>query len=376
MNICFLCNEYPPCLTGGIGNFTKELSYELIKNKHKVIIVGLYDNIDEDIVENIDGVEIHRLKRNKNIILNFYKIRREIRRINKKDKIDIIETQDYSGLGFYLFKMNIFTVIRLHGSRVYFNNEYKINNLERKNFLYNILWFFVESIALKQANRIISVSNYTSSETQKLFKLKEKPVVIYNGVLSLDSYKKKEIKPINNHLNLVFYGSLIEKKGIFVLINVIKELVDSNYSIKLHIYGKKMSTNIDDYLELPFIIYHGAVSKTELMQDLSNYDAAIFPSFTEAFSLAPIEAMSSGLLVINSCLSSGLELFTENDKCGLVINPMNPESLRSAILSLFEMTDKEIAEFCHNASSLVEDKYSVAKVAKENIEFYESCISR
>ena len=64
MHICFITHEYPKANYphGGIGTFIQTFARALVKEGHKVSIVGVnqYDFIDE--VYNDEGVDVYRLK--------------------------------------------------------------------------------------------------------------------------------------------------------------------------------------------------------------------------------------------------------------------------------------------------------------------------
>jgi hypothetical protein len=62
MKICFVCNEYPPGMHGGIGTMTQVLARALVKNGHEVRAVGLcpqgYGAPEAEVDQ---GVEVSRL---------------------------------------------------------------------------------------------------------------------------------------------------------------------------------------------------------------------------------------------------------------------------------------------------------------------------
>ena len=41
MRILYICDEYPPCVQGGIGTFTKDLAEALVKEGHQITIAGV-----------------------------------------------------------------------------------------------------------------------------------------------------------------------------------------------------------------------------------------------------------------------------------------------------------------------------------------------
>src|SRR5690606_28804161 len=80
--------------------------------------------------------------------------------------------------------------------------------------------------------------------------------------------------------------------------------------------------------------FKGHVSQEELFSTLKNAYAAIFPSYSECFALAPLEAMAVGCPVIYTSKSSGKELISDGIN-GILINPENPEQIAAKILQLF-----------------------------------------
>ena len=63
MNICFICSEYPPYKCGGIGNFVKSIAEKFVANGHRVKVIGLYNDLNQDLHESINGVKVTRLKK-------------------------------------------------------------------------------------------------------------------------------------------------------------------------------------------------------------------------------------------------------------------------------------------------------------------------
>ncbi|MEX6237727.1 glycosyltransferase [Providencia hangzhouensis] len=124
MNILFLCNEYPPFISGGIGVFTKELSVELTKLGHKIYVLGAYPNIKNKQIEVVNNITIIRINKKTGLIgelENRIRIYINAKKIIEENKIDIVETQDFNGpLAFYP-KFKSHTLVRLHGSVTYFN---------------------------------------------------------------------------------------------------------------------------------------------------------------------------------------------------------------------------------------------------------------
>ncbi|WP_235410304.1 glycosyltransferase family 4 protein, partial [Proteus terrae] len=176
-------------------------------------------------------------------------------------------------------------LIRLHGSVTYFYELLKIPSYKK------LIWKYIEKNALKKADKIISVSNFTAQETKKIFNIKESIDVIYNGIEINSKYLEKY--PQNNIKKFVFAGSLIKKKGIIELIDAWKKFSKNKKDVELHIFGKDIENLlsiflVDEHLKIDDnLFFHGAVEKNELIKFYNTAHFFISPSKAEAFSLAP-----------------------------------------------------------------------------------------
>src|SRR5712675_2429718 len=63
MNILFICNEYPPGKSGGIGSITRSLARTLVKKGHHVYVAGIYlPGYGQPDQEEDEGVKIWRFR--------------------------------------------------------------------------------------------------------------------------------------------------------------------------------------------------------------------------------------------------------------------------------------------------------------------------
>ena len=365
MKICFISNEYPSGKTGGIGIFTKELAEALVKRGHKVYVVGLFDENDE-IVEN--GVHLIKLKRLKGK-LSFFKnsklLEKTINYLIKNEKLDLVEIPDFEGNAAF-WKLNIPIVSRLHGSVTYFARE--MNQKE------SLLTYWIEKKSLQNSNYICSVSKYTAKKTKEIFRFNKDIKIIYNGVKISDKYKNN----YKNNFIVSFSGSLMRKKGVLSLAkawNIVKQKIPQ---AKLRFIGKdtfengksikEKIINIVSHQYRDSLIFTGHISKEELEDLLIQSDIAIYPSYAEAFSLAPIEAASLGLPVIYSVYTSGKELKEKINSIDL-IDPNNIEDIANQIIFLLKNESIREEKGKKNRELAIKN-FDINKKIDENLEFY------
>lgn len=384
MNICYVCNEYPEGPHGGVGTMTQLLAEELASGNHSVKIIGVYDlSYPSPKFEVKNGVEVTRIKVNrKNKIAVFWGnwiLARKIRYWINKDLIDIIECPDSYGLLSFFAPFKKPLVLRAHGNNTYFSSILK-NPLKRNTAFY-------ERILYKKASGYCAVSVFTANKMSVLFNIKKPITVIHNGIEILKDEINENNLTENSRMLLglsnpiVFSGTLTRKKGIYELVKAVVILLNKKMDVTLIINGKD-SLNIqtgksvkselldlipDDFLRK--FIFNGHVTRNDLLAQYRNAKAAIFPSYAEAFALAPMESMATGIPTIFSKECSGGELITDKED-GLLIDPYSEESIADAIEYLLQNPEKA-NEIGHNGKRKIARCFSKETMTTKTLTFYE-----
>lgn len=373
MNICLVCNEYPPYKCGGIGTFTYELATSLTKSGHHVVVVGIYADIEED--RQIEGVRVVRLKSwggKTAFFTNSLRLGYQIKSLIKEEGLDIVESVDFEGVSAFWPKMTIPVTIRLHGSVTYFAEEMDTRVSK--------LTYLIEKRALQKSDYICSVSDYTAQKTKQIFKLDKNITTIYNGVKIPDENRCK--KDFTKNYLVSFSGSLMRKKGVLSLAKAWNLVKEKRPEAKLRFIGKDTSENGISIKEKIYSLvnreYHdsleftGHVSKESLEAMLVETDLAVYPSISESFGLAPLEAMALKLPVIFSEKSAGLELKAKLPSL-ILVDPLSETGIATNILKLLNSDSLESMGVLSRQE--VNDNFNVDKLLSANIKFYESCIN-
>lgn len=196
---------------------------------------------------------------------------------------------------------------------------------------------FMFNMVKRNANKIITVSNFTANELKKYVGAnQEKIQVIYNGID--EEWFNVPLKEKVHHKPYVLYvGNVKPHKNLRTLIRAfvgVKEKVEHN----LIIVGKKDGfITGDDEIERYVkgnedrIFFTGYVDDDVLKQYYKQADIFVFPSLYEGFGLPPLEALAAGCRrVICSNAASIPEI------CGDMVEYFNPEDveeLKRKILS-------------------------------------------
>ncbi|MEM6687551.1 MAG: glycosyltransferase, partial [Bacteroidota bacterium] len=168
MHIGFILPEYPHenvATTGGIGTSVRNVALSLTRTGYTVSVF-VYSQDETKIFH--DGViKVHKIQQQvSKLYLTWYTnrkyIQNYIQRYVVEDTIDVLEAPDWTGITAFM-KFSIPLVIRLNGSDTYFCHL-DGRKVKPKNA-------FFEKKALRNADKIISASDFTAQKTKELFKL-------------------------------------------------------------------------------------------------------------------------------------------------------------------------------------------------------------
>ena len=376
MKIAFLTSEYPhpkANFAAGIGTSIMNLSTELVNQGHQVSVILYGQNNDETFLDN--GIEFYKIKNIKFKGLSRYltqkKIQGLINNLVSNGKVEIIEAADWTGITSNI-KLNCPIVVKLHGTDTYFchldNRPVKfINKLREKR-------------ALKRADARLSVSYFVADVTKKIFSLSNNFEVIPNGI-NLEKFSSDN-SGLNKEQNYILYfGTLIRKKGLLELPSIFNEVYKVNKEIKLILVGRDASdiltknTSTWEIMKSQFdkealknVEYIGSVSYQEINEYIQNAMVCVFPSFAEALPVSWIEAMALRKAIVASNIGWAKEVI-DDDLNGFLVNPKDHKMFAIKILELLNDSKKR-EDFGERARKKVEKTFSIDIVARQNVDYY------
>lgn len=401
MKILYLCDEYPPGPHGGIGTYVRLMAQQMVKLGNKVIVAGLYsrgyggqdqfeDNgvkvvryrwgIDGKLFENQQGIGTRIVNR---ILLDTGMTQRDIRRslagyqkkleqIIASEQIDIVEMPDYNDYirfcrSYVRFPaLSVPVVVKLNGSITYFDTE------AGKPVGRHVLK--MEQDILNRAAAVSSASTYTAVKSTAYLSYNKSIKVLYNGIDTSTIVKNEAMR---DNKQVVFTGSLVPKKGIFQLAKTWNIVVNEIPDARLLILGKGPAGKVSAFLQghsKSNVVFNGHVDKQELYDCLAKSAVAVFPSYAEAFALAPLEAMACGAAVVNSNRTSGPELIDDGIN-GILIDPDNIEMLASSIIMLLNNPEKRM-KLALAGNEKVKQYFDIDIVARQTLQFYRQVLTK
>ena len=376
MKIGFLTPEFPHPKTGvsgGIGTSIMNLAKGLVQLGNDVIVL-VYGQ-KEDAVFKENGVTFYQIKNVKikgfSRFLTQKKIEKLINSLVKQNKLDIVEAPDWTGITSFI-QPDCPLVIRLNGSDTYFchldNRPVKPMNR------------FHEKRALQKADALLSVSQYTAEVTKKLFGIQRDFTIIPNSI-DIDRFEKASDELENGELTILYFGTLIRKKGLLEVPLIFNEVFARNNQAKLVLIGRdssdiisgnkstwEMMQSLFDKAALANVTYSGSVPYDQIKQRLSHATVCIFPTFAEALPVSWIEAMAMQKPIVASNIGWATEVI-DDGKDGFLVHPANHSLYADQIIKLLE--DKALrSEFGQAARKKTEEKFNISTVAKLSLAFY------
>lgn len=368
MKICQIIYTYPPYITGGADIYAERISKELVKKGHEVVVITTkpYDGLSslKPSLEMDGKIKVHGFypfnifswinSAKKSIFqkiiwnaidiwnLHSYLV---IRNILKKEKPDVVHIHTPVWLSLSVFD----AVKSLKIPSVFMVHDYLL--LCRRTLLlhadgqicYNphpfckMYQYISRKIVKNGPDMIAAPSKFILDTLSKNgFFEGSKSVKIPLGVAIKAKEPRKEYKPID----ILYAGSLVNHKGVHILIEAFKNIKNEN--IKLHILGKGTEeyTLKEIAKEDERILFHGFVEGKELQNFYENANIVVVPSI--CFDNSPMviyESLMNGTPLLGSNIG-GIPELIEDGFNGFLFEPGNIDELKDKIQYLIDNPSK------------------------------------
>lgn len=375
LRVCLVCSEYPPGLHGGIGTCMQVVGRALAGAGHAVRAVGVYADLARPVEEDDRGVRVLRLPipaGRMGWVAARLALWRQVAAWCRAGEIDVVEVPDYEGWAAGWPRLPVPVVARANGGIGFFAAE-----LGRR-----ATWsgWLLERASLRRADSWAAASRYAGEVTARVFRpARALDAVLYNPVEIVAA----GTAAARSRHRIVFTGTLTEKKGVVSLIDAWPAVAARHPEAELHVYGKDGAApdggSMQAHLErrLPTgarVRFHGHAPRETLFQALQSARAAIFPSRSEAFGIAPIEAMSAGCPTIFSRCGPGPELIRD-DVDGLLVDPYAPAAIAAALDRLLG-DDALAARLGPAGRARAIGCFAIDALLPVNVAFYRAAIAR
>lgn len=390
MRIAFVTFEYPPFIIGGAGVYALNVTHELAKLGHQ-IIVFVPDIPGIKYEKDLENIVFNKVKINNKLPFNalqyWLNLPAEVKKEELHKKFDIIH---FNGISYWFLKKKISKaphVVTIHHLVIDTIQNNKTSIGSRIRNIRGETSFFIpllEKRCIESADKIISVSDFTKNQIINTYKINSNKInVIYNGIdLNGYNFSQEEINETKKQLNLdgesiiLFVGRINDpRKGLTFLLHCFKQVLIS-FNVKLVVIGKGDQTearNLSESLEISNnVLFTGFVSETDLKKYYSLCDIYVCPSKLEGFGLTIIEAMAAGKPIVATKAGAIPEIL-EDGVNGILVDSGDSLGLSNAISSLIKNKSLLIrigernAEYVKNKFNWSDCVKSVEKVYIESL---------
>lgn len=158
-----------------------------------------------------------------------------------------------------------------------------------------------------------------------------------------ESTIKERIK--EKELRILFLGNLIERKGLYTLLEAVRSLPHSNFQLDVigsltsePKYVKQIQEFITKNHLSSFIFLHGSLNNQPLIDKLKSTHILVVPSSYEGFGIVYLEGMCFGLPAIGTTAGAAGEII-EDGVTGYLIQPGDAQGLANRLEVLNEKRD-------------------------------------
>lgn len=197
-----------------------------------------------------------------------------------------------------------------------------------------------------------------------------KNIVVLGNPVSMPD--PAQVKLSHTGVHIAFLGHVGKRKGVYDLVEAMKQVVASNRDVVLDIFGEGETQKLRQVVQeaglQENVIVHGWIDGADKKRALLTTDIYILPSYHEGLPMSILEAMSYSLPVISTNVG-GIPQLVETGVEGVLVNAGDIEALASAILTLAK-DERARLQMGQNAFRKVEAKYKVENVISKLQDVY------
>ncbi|MEN6371579.1 MAG: glycosyltransferase family 1 protein [Armatimonadota bacterium] len=261
----------------------------------------------------------------------------------------------------------------------------KDRRMPRKMRMFNSYWRKVMPRAARRASRIITISEASKSDIQRMLNIPEEKISVVPTGLNPDFHpitdsalleRVRETHGLPERFILGLVSSDPRKNclGIVGAAGLASSELDRIGIVLICASPEARAMAVDiacrHQSHLPRMVLLDPVSRQDLTAIYTLADVLVFPSFYEGFGLPVIEAMACGTPVVTSNVSSMPEVAGD---AAVLVDPNDTEAISRGLLEL--LNDKKLREKMIRRGRERAAEFSWKRTANETVAVYESLIS-
>lgn len=401
MNIWILTSEYPPDYGGGIGMYVNQAAVMMARGGHEVTIL-VRDPHKSTVTYEEPNLRIVRFQHMQGEYYNHlgywtalsYQYADEVASLLRSDgkKPDVIEVQDYNGIGYYLlmrkwqFDSDISGIpVTLHLHTPTFELD-KVNQAPRYKFP-NYWIGHMEKFCMKAADALLSPSQFLADQIQSV--APENPIQVINLPYYLEEYDNKEYVRNYESDTLLYFGRAEYRKGIQQMISGAEKLWLKGHLFKLkiiggdtyfHPRGMKLGEFLKDkysrWINEGRLIFKDAVPPADLNPEILDAKAVIIPSLYENFPYTCLTSMWLGAPMLVSKSGGQAEMVGDDGIAGLIFDWGIEGDFENKLLQMISSTKEELKTMSIGAHERIRNLCNIDKNLNLRVDFFRNIIEK
>lgn len=386
----------------GVSNYVANMAQALIEHGHRVTVIT---EGKEEKEYQWNRVKVYQIRATGNMkdtgrkmtvsqkvyknLLRTYYYNKKVEELHRLDKVDLVQCVNSYGIGIlrskkmpYLVRISDYGPL-WGGAR---QQEYDMQKCLRSHRLDEEM----QLIALKRANRVIAPSKLISEIVGKRI---HKEIGVVESPVSIDAAQIRYVK-YNESLGItsgkywITFGGMTHRKSIYMLAQIIDQLLDCYPDMKYVMVGKDRENVCDgEYMRASKLfekyivknrdrfIFTGEISdRPYLFELVKNAKFCILPTRVDNFPNAVIEAMALGKIVISSDKTS-VEQIIRDGYNGFLTQIDDGDELFARIRYVMDLSNEEMSCIEAKAKERVIE-LAPEKVYEKMIAVYEETIKR
>lgn len=395
MKYWLLTTEYPPFFGGGISTYCLFTAKMLAERGHTVTVFVPDTTLAKDQISHADNIRVIHFAANKtgmkeflgyNALISYEFAHTVGEYLAQEEKPDIMEIQDYHGIGYYLHLYKQFQYERFKDLTVLttlHSTAYLYQRVNREA-VYRLPTFWLgemEKFSILASDILISPSQYLVDRLAEDFRINDKEVtVVPNPILSPGKLNRS---PFERN-KIVFFGKMAYMKGGFQLVEYFKTLWDKGFTHSLTIIGETdfvlhsegilarelLYKKYGKYIEKGLLVLTGKLRSPEIKKYLEKAHVVIIPSLVDNLPYTVLETMQEGKIVLASKQGGHIEVI-EDGLDGFLFDHNNPQTFFDKLNHILSLSNEEIFAIGKKAYEKITNGYNFAAIYAQKMRVIE-----
>lgn len=398
-----LTTEYPPFFGGGIGTYCFNTA-KMLAEKNNKVTVFISDSTVSSIHEKYesDNLRIIRFNPSRTNSSSFlghltnlsYEYAHIVKHfVEKEGKPDIIETQEYMGIGYYLLQYkhllfewcrDIPVVVTMHSPSYLYMQYNRVPVYRYPNY-----WICeMERFCLIAADHVISPSQYMIDELRRNnYRITDGLSVVPNPYQPI--YARAEKKDTTQEEEIIFYGKLTAQKGVFELLQYFSGMWNTGFKHPLFLIGGQdivyhpegitmgdlIRRKYKSYIKTGLLILEDRIPPHALEERIRKAQVVIIPSNNDNLPYVVFEMMAMGKIVLVS-KQGGQSEVVESGVNGFVFDHKEKGSFEQQLYKVLSLTKPEREQVTGNAKEKVRQIAGYETIYRQKAEIINTLLGK